>query len=62
MINLKIKILSLVTQMGISLNKKRNIIAKTLKNPLYKQRIVKPKKGKGSYKRKKNYISLAPNC
>ena len=53
MINLKIKILSLVTQMGISLNKKRNIIAKTLKNPLYKQRIVKPKKGKGSYKRKK---------
>ena len=34
----------------ILLNKK-NFIAKALKNPKYKQRVVKPKKGKGSFKR-----------
>ena len=28
-------------------------IAKSLKNPRYKQKIVKPKKGKGSFKRNK---------
>ena len=33
--------------------KKRNFIAKDLKSPKYRSRIVKPKKGKGSYKRKK---------
>jgi|TARA_A100001011_G_scaffold302227_1_gene315873 alternative ribosome-rescue factor len=33
--------------------KKKNIIAKDLLTPKYKLRIVKPKKGKGSYKRKK---------
>jgi len=33
--------------------KKRNIIAKDLLTNKYKQRIVKPKKGKGSFKRKK---------
>jgi stalled ribosome alternative rescue factor ArfA len=36
----------------ILLNKK-NFIAKVLKNPKYKQRVVKPKKGKGSFKRNK---------
>ena len=33
--------------------KKKNIIAKDLLTPKYKLRIIKPKKGKGSYKRKK---------
>ena len=34
--------------------KKKNFIAKSLKNHKFKQRVVKPKKGKGSFKRKKN--------
>lgn len=34
--------------------KKKNLIAKNLRSPKYKPRIVKPKKGKGSFKRKKN--------
>jgi len=33
--------------------KSRNLIAKDLFSSKYKKRIVKPKKGKGSYKRKK---------
>ena len=33
--------------------KKRNKFAKELMSSKYKLRIVKPKKGKGSYKRKK---------
>ena len=33
--------------------KKKNKIAKDLFSKKYKQRIVKPKKGKGSFKRKK---------
>tara|TARA_Y100001970_G_C14161643_1_gene818888 strand:+ start:1539 stop:1646 length:108 start_codon:yes stop_codon:yes gene_type:complete len=33
--------------------KKKNIIAKDLLTRKYKIRIVKPKKGKGSFKRKK---------
>ena len=34
--------------------KKRNFIAKDLFTPKYKKRrIIKPKKGKGSFKRKK---------
>jgi len=32
--------------------KRKNIIAKDLMSKKYKPRIVKPKKGKGSYKRK----------
>ena len=32
---------------------KKNIIAKELRTSKYKSRIVKPKKGKGSFKRKK---------
>ena len=33
--------------------KKRNLIAKDLFSPKYRKRVVKPKKGKGSFKRKK---------
>ena len=40
--------------MVIKSNKKKNIIAKDLFTKKYKQKIVKPKKGKGSFKRKKN--------
>ena len=40
--------------------KKRNFIAKDLLSRKYKPRIIKPKKGKGSFKRKKNdYKSIA---
>ena len=37
---------------------RRNPIAKDLYSPKYKKRIIKPKKGKGSFKRKKNNVSL----
>tara|TARA_B100000287_G_scaffold380281_1_gene383891 strand:+ start:247 stop:369 length:123 start_codon:yes stop_codon:yes gene_type:complete len=40
--------------MAIKSNKKKNFIARDLFSKKYKQRIVKPKKGKGSFKRKKN--------
>ncbi|RPG13192.1 MAG: ribosome alternative rescue factor ArfA [Pelagibacteraceae bacterium TMED232] len=33
---------------------KKNPVAKTLSNKRFKPRIIKPKKGKGSFKRKKN--------
>jgi len=33
--------------------KKRNLIAKDLFSSKYRKRVVKPKKGKGSFKRKK---------
>ena len=33
--------------------KKRNKFAKDLMSPKYRSRVVKPKKGKGSYKEKK---------
>ena len=33
--------------------KKRNPIAEDLRSSKYKKRVVKPKKGKGSFKRKK---------
>ena len=33
--------------------RKKNIIAKDLRSPKYKPRIVKAKRGKGSFKRKK---------
>jgi stalled ribosome alternative rescue factor ArfA len=32
--------------------KKKNIIAKDLRTAKYKKRIIQPKKGKGSFKRK----------
>ena len=40
--------------MVMKLNKKKNIIAKDLFTKKYKLKIVKPKKGKGSFKRKKS--------
>tara|TARA_X000000368_G_scaffold411425_1_gene396258 strand:- start:728 stop:850 length:123 start_codon:yes stop_codon:yes gene_type:complete len=39
--------------MVIKLAKRKNIIAKDLFSKKYKLKIVKPKKGKGSFKRKK---------
>ena len=33
---------------------KKNFIAKELRTKKYRSRVVKPKKGKGSFKRKKN--------
>ncbi len=44
--------LLLVKKMAIKLNKK-NPMAKELLNKKYKPKVVKPKKGKGSFKRKK---------
>ena len=44
---------SLVKKMGIKLNKK-NPIARDLFTKKYKPRTIKPKKGKGSFKRKKS--------
>ena len=46
------KSLLLVKKMAIKSNKK-NPIAKDLFTKKYKPKIVKPKKGKGSFKRKK---------
>ena len=45
--------LLLVKKMAIKSNKK-NLIAKDLFTKKYKPKIVKPKKGKGSFKRKKS--------
>jgi len=36
--------------------KKRNLIAKDLFSKKFKTRVVKPKKGKGSFNRKKNKL------
>jgi|TARA_B100000953_G_scaffold50795_1_gene39163 alternative ribosome-rescue factor len=36
--------------------RKRNLIAKDLFTPKYKKKVVEPKKGKGSFKRKKKVI------
>ena len=46
-------ILQLVKKMVIKSNKK-NSIAKNLFSKKYKPKIAKPKKGKGSFKRKKS--------
>ena len=40
--------------MVIKSRKRKNIIAKDLFSKKYKQKIVKPRKGKGSFKRKKS--------
>ena len=40
--------------MVIKLIKKKSIIAKDLFTKKYKPRVIKPKKGKGSFKRKKS--------
>ena len=45
--------LLLVKKMAIKLNKK-NPMAKNLFTKKYKLKVVKPKKGKGSFKRKKS--------
>ena len=43
--------------------KKKNFVARELRSQKYRTRIVKPKKGKGSFKRKKKQpYSLAPIC
>ena len=42
--------------------KKRNYIAKDLLTKKYKPRVIRPKKGKGSFKRKKKSYNLAPIC
>ena len=47
-----IKLLYLVKKMVIKLNKK-NPLKKDLYSKKFKPKIVKPKKGKGSFKRKK---------
>ena len=47
-----IKILLLVKKMVTKLNKKNPLI-KDLYSKKYKPRVLKPKKGKGSFKRKK---------
>ena len=39
--------------MDLKMKSKKNFIAKDLYSKKYKPRIVKPKKGKGSFKRKK---------
>ena len=39
--------------MVIKLHKKKNIISKYLFTKKYKPKVIKPKKGKGSFKRKK---------
>tara|TARA_B100000242_G_C42982408_1_gene456007 strand:- start:323 stop:478 length:156 start_codon:yes stop_codon:yes gene_type:complete len=44
--------LLLVKKMAIKLNKK-NPVAKDLFSKKYKQKVVQPKKGKGSFKRQK---------
>ena len=33
--------------------KKRNPIARDLATPKYRQRVIRPKRGKGSYRRKR---------
>ena len=45
--------LQLVEKMAIKLNKK-NPMAKNLFTKKYKPKVVKPKKGKGSFKRRKS--------
>ena len=46
-------IILLKVQKKVMRSVKRNTLAKDLFTKKYKQRIVKPKKGKGSFKRKK---------
>jgi alternative ribosome-rescue factor len=40
--------------------KKRNLIAKDLLSKKYKPRIIKPKKGKGSFTRKRKKFKVLP--
>ena len=50
MIKILLRVTSMVTLSKS--NKKKNFIAKSLSEAKFKQRIVRPKKGKGSFKRK----------
>ena len=45
-----------VKRMAIRFNKKKNLIVKDLFTKKYKPHVVKPKKGKGSFKRVKAKI------
>ena len=47
-------IILLKVQKKVMRSIKRNILVKDLFTKKYKQRIIKPKKGKGSFQRKKN--------
>ena len=49
-------LLKIITKGIIFEKKSRNFIAKDLFSAKYKKRIVRPKKGKGSYKRKRKLI------
>ena len=40
-------------RMAIKFNEKKNMIAKELRTPKFKPKVIKAKKGKGSFKRKK---------
>ena len=51
-----IMISSLVKKMATKLNKK-NPILKDLYTKKFKPKIIKPKKGKGSFKREKNPVN-----
>ena len=51
--SLKMKTLFLVQKKGILLIEKKNKIAKALFTSKYKPKVIKPKKGKGSFVRKK---------
>ena len=42
----------------VILCEKRNKMAKDLFTPKYRKRIVKPKRGKGSFKRRKNKLFI----
>ena len=42
--------------MAIKLRSKQNLFAKDLFSKKYKSRVVRPKKGKGSYSRKKSKV------
>lgn len=42
--------------MAIKLKSKKNKFAKDLFSSKYKQRVIKPKKGKGSFSRKKTKV------
>tara|TARA_B100000989_G_C19437160_1_gene425655 strand:- start:530 stop:658 length:129 start_codon:yes stop_codon:yes gene_type:complete len=42
--------------MAIKLKAKKNLFAKDLFSKKYKQRVIRPKKGKGSFNRKKTKV------
>ena len=47
--------------MDTQLIRKKNKIAKDLFSTKYKPRVIKPKKGKGSFKRKKTKLKSCSN-